>query len=337
MIITRLEGGLGNQMFQYAAARRLAEKHSSSLKLDLSWFKTQQLRQYKLQCFDIIEDFATEDEIEIILGNYSLSRRLFSKINHKLGIKQSSADLETYQATSGIIFSHTYARWLLARTKYTLGLHRSDSSLYKQGKYIREKHHHFDPAILEAPDDIYMDGFWQSPNYFSDIEETLRQEFRIKLPKSPLFNEIAEQIVNNNYSVSLHVRRGDMANNPETNRLHGVCNLDYYQQAIEYISGHVNQIHFFIFSDEPEWVKENLRLKFSSTLVSCYESLTDYEEMSLMSLCQHHITANSTFSWWGAWLNPNPDKLIIAPQKFFEAFAYDRSVKDLYPRSWVTL
>lgn len=336
MIITRLEGGLGNQMFQYAVARRLSKIHSTPLKLHITWFKTQKLRQYKLQCFNIQEDFATNMEVEIIIGNYSISKWLFLKIARKLGYKESESDLDMHRVISGIIFNNTYAGWWVARIKNRLGFHRSSLGLYQSGQYVREKYHHFDLNILDAPNHIYLDGFWQSPRYFADIEETLRQEFTIKHPKSCFFDQISRQIAHAS-SVSLHVRRGDMANDPETNRLHGTCDLNYYQRAVEYMVARVSPLHFFIFSDDPEWVKDNLKLQFSFTLVSRHSSLADHEEMILMSLCQHHITANSTFSWWGAWLNPSPNKIVIAPEKFFDAFAYDHDTMDLYPSNWIIL
>jgi len=337
MIIARLEGGLGNQMFQYAAARRLAEKHSCPLKLDLSWFNTQQLRQYKLSCFNIYENFATPQELEAIIGNYSITEWLSLKISRKLGFKQSVADLNTYrEVSSGITFNNTHTGWWIARIKHKFGFYRSDLDLHKRGKYIREKHHHFDPDILEASNYIYLDGFWQSPKYFSDVESIVRQEFTLRSHQSSLCAQIVEQITNT-FSVSLHVRRGDMANDPQANQLHGTCNLNYYKRAVEHIANHVREPHFFVFSDDPTWVKENLKLNFPSTLVSCHNSLVDNEEMYLMSRCQHHITANSTFSWWGAWLNPSPNKLVVAPQKFFADFACDHDVKDLYPTTWTVL
>ena len=337
MIIVRLEGGLGNQMFQYAAARRLAEKRSCILKLDLSWFETQQLRQYKLGCFNICENFAAPQELETIIGNYSITEWLSLKVSRKLGLKQSVADLDTYlEISSGIIFNNTHAGWWIARIKHELGFYRSNLELYQQGKYVREKHHHFDPEILDSPDHVYMDGFWQSPKYFSDVEDLLRQEFTLRNQQSSLCVQIAEHTTNT-YSVSLHVRRGDMVNDSKTNQLHGTCNLTYYEYAVKCIAERVRQPHFFIFSADPHWVEENLNLNFPLTLVSCHDSLTDYEEMYLMSCCQHHVTANSTFSWWGAWLNPKANEIVVAPQKFFNAFAYDHDTKDLYPSTWLTL
>jgi Glycosyl transferase family 11 len=338
MIIVRLEGGLGNQMFEYAMGRRLAAKHLSLLKLDISWFETQQLRQYKLEHFNICEKFVKPIEVDAIVGNYSIIEWVSLKISRKLGIKQSLADVDTDREISAIIYGHRYnlLKWWLARIKHKTGLHSSAIDLYKQGKYIRQKYCHFDPSLLDASDNIYLDGFWQSEKYFVDIQDILRQEFTLKNPRTAIFEQIAA-IIDDRHSVSLHIRRGDIANDPETNLLHGTCSLEYYERAIEYIVERIDLPHFFIFSDDLDWVKENLKLNFPSTNVSCGDLLPDYEELHLMSRCQHHIIANSSFSWWAAWLNPSPDKCVIAPKKWFGTLEYDHDPKDIVPTSWVRL
>lgn len=338
MIIVRLEGGLGNQMFEYAIARRLAEKHLSPLKLDISWFETQQLRQYKLQCFNIHEEFATPLEIEVIVGNYSILKWLSLKLRSKLGFDRSLEDLEIQRAISAIIYGHNYNlfKWWFARIKHKTGLHSSEIGLHQKGRYLRQKHYHFDSTLLHAPDHIYLDGFWQSEKYFLDIQDILRQEFTLRNSPTALFHQITEKI-EEGCSISLHVRRGDMANDPKTNQLHGTCSLDYYDRAIEHIAERIEQPHFFIFSDDPDWVKEKLKLNFRSTIVSSGDVLPDYEELHLMSRCQHHIIANSSFSWWGAWLNPKIDKLVVAPNNWFGALVDDRDTKDLIPETWVRL
>ena len=338
MIIVRLEGGIGNQMFEYAMGRRLAEKHLSSLKLDISWLETQKLRQYKLQHFNIREEFATSVEVDAIVGNYSVLKWLSLKIFRKLGLDQLLADVDTEREILAIINGrqYTFFKWLLARIKHKAGFHRSVIGLHQEGRYLREKYFHFDSTLLNTPDFIYLDGFWQSEKYFSDIEGILRQEFALKNTQTALFHQIAEKIEGTR-SVSLHVRRGDMANHPETNRLHGTCSLDYYDRAIEYMIERIYQPHFFIFSDDPEWVKDNLNLNCLSTIVSYGDLLQDYEELHLMSRCQNHIIANSSFSWWGAWLNPKIDKLVVAPNNWFGAFVSDHDTKDLIPETWVRL
>jgi Glycosyl transferase family 11 len=338
MIIVRLEGGLGNQMFEYAMGRRLAVKHLSLLKLDISWFATQELRQYRLNYFNICEEFAKPIEVDAIVGNYSILKWLSLKIGRKLGIEQSSGDVDTEREILAIIYGHQYnlLQWWLARIKHKIGLHRSAKDLDRKGKYIRQKYYHFDPSLLDAPDSVYLDGFWQSEKYFVDIQDILRREFTLKNPQTAIFEQIAS-IIDERNSVSLHIRRGDIANNPETNLLHGTCSLEYYERAIGYIAKRIELPHFFIFSDDPDWVKENLKLSFPSTNVSCGELLPDYEELHLMSRCQNHIIANSSFSWWAAWLNPTPDKCVIAPKKWFGTLEYDHDTKDIIPTSWVRL
>jgi hypothetical protein len=145
--------------------------------------------------------------------------------------------------------------------------------------------------------------------------------------------ELAVQIGQVN-AVSLHVRRGDYAKNPKTTATHGLCSLDYYQAAIQYISDQVEQPYFFIFSDDIAWVKKQLKMNFPCRYVDHNHGVESYNDMHLMSICRHCIIANSSFSWWGAWLNPYKDKIVVAPQRWF---ANDNNVKDLFPPEWVPL
>jgi Glycosyl transferase family 11 len=338
MIIARLEGGLGNQLFQYAAARMLSKKHSSLLKLDLSWFETQKLRQYKLQNFNISANFATQEEFETIVGNYSITKWLYLKSRRKLGFNQSPSDIANQREVAAIIYGDRYNlfKWWIARVRHKVGLHHAEKALYQKGRYFRAKYHHFDPELLDAPDCVYLDGFWQSEKYFVDVEETIRREFTLRKPQGTLMHQMTKAI-DSQCSISLHVRRGDMANDLKASNLHGTCSLDYYNRSIEYITERIAQPHFFIFSDDPDWVKEKLELHFPSTTVSSDSSLADYEELILMSRCQHHIIANSSFSWWGAWLNPGTDKIVISPKKWFASLANEHDTKDQVPNSWIKL
>lgn len=296
MIILRLDGGLGNQMFQYAAARRLSEKHLTPLKLDLSWFETQRLRQYRLRYFNIWEHLATSQEITTLIGKSTFHEQMFAKIGRRLGFRQSVA------------------------------------GFYQKGLVLKEKQFHFDPHVLDAPYHVYMEGFWQSEKYFSDVTDILRQEFTLKYPQTSIFSQILNAI-NNTSSVSLHVRRSDYVNDPN-NRILSACDLTYYKRAIAYISEHITNPHFFVFSDDPAWVKQNLSIEFPITLVSDH-NFPDYEELSLMGKCQHNIIANSSFSWWGAWLNSKKNKTVVAPAKWFNND--DFNTKDLIPETWIKL
>jgi hypothetical protein len=198
--------------------------------------------------------------------------------------------------------------------------------------HIREKHFHFDPDILNMPDSVYLDGYWQSEKYFADIAGIIRQEFTVKTPQGGKDKELAEQITSCE-SVSLHIRRGDYVSNSHTNQVHGTCDLDYYFRCVENLTQTVQNSHFFIFSDDPEWARDNLRLPNPITLVDHNGPNKNYEDLRLMSQCKHHIIANSSFSWWGAWLNPIEDKLVFAPKRWFARD--NHNLHDFIPNQWI--
>ncbi len=294
MIIVQLLGGLGNQMFQYAAARKIAHDKNTILKLDVSCFKDNKCateRQYELSCFNIIESFASREEVYNLKGTdtNNISGKFFKAINK---IKP-----------------------------------------YHKRSYIKEKHFHFDPEISNVSDDVYMEGYWQSEKYFKEIEDIIRSEFKIKDSPDAKNTKIAE-FVTSLYlrSVSIHIRRGDYVTDSDTNSFHGICGLEYYQKAINKLASIIKNPHFFIFSDDPDWVKNNLILEYSATYVTRNLGIKDYEDLRLMSLCKHHIIANSSFSWWGAWLSENSDRTVMAPGKWFNDSSINTN--DLIPESW---
>lgn len=336
MIIVRLSGGLGNQMFQYAAARRLSIKHEVPLKVELSWFEKQQLRQYKLGCFDVCQDFVTPQEIDVIVSNYSPTKWLAIKVLNKLGFQTSPENMAIRRGTEAIIENYGFGKLLSTRAKRNLYFRHISAEFYQKGRIFKEKHFHFDPELLNAPNYIYLDGLWQSEKYFLDIEAIIRQEFTLSDAQASSLEEVSRRMTDI-CSVSLHVRRGDMANNPTANLLHGTCDLSYYERAVDFMTDSLDQPHFFVFSDDVNWVKENLNLKCPFTLVSSSQVLKDYEELHLMSRCRHHVIANSSFSWWGAWLNSRSDKRVIAPKQWFNAYAFEHDTKDLTPGSWIRL
>ncbi|MCX6984700.1 MAG: alpha-1,2-fucosyltransferase [Lentisphaerae bacterium] len=293
MIIVKIIGGLGNQMFQYAAARRLAEKHSAVLKLDITRFEEYKLHKYGLHCFQIMECMATQAEIESIRGNQNILSRLKRKVSSKLGFNNP-----------------------------------------KKRRWIFEKQFHFDAEILEAPDNVILEGYWQSEKYFADIADILRREFVIKYEQDIQSRKFAD-LIQSTESVSLHVRRTDYVQDVSTNRLFGTCDRDYYGLCVRYIGDRISNPHLFVFSDDPQWAKDNLEFDFPMTFVDCNDASRNYEDLRLMSLCKHNIIANSSFSWWGGWLNANPDKIIIAPQSWFKDGS--RNTKDLIPDQWIKL
>jgi len=179
-------------------------------------------------------------------------------------------------------------------------------------------------------------GFWNSEKYFSDNASAIREEFTLKPPLSKKAEEILSLIKNTKNSISLHIRRGDYVNDKKTNQYHGTCDSEYYSKALEYITSKVgNDINLFIFSDDIKWVKENMFFGQQSLYPTTYVSspeIPDYEELILMSKCQHNIIANSSFSWWGAWLNENRDKIVIAPKRW--ALRGENNFKDIVPQGW---
>lgn len=293
MIVAKLMGGMGNQMFQYAAARRIAYKRNTTLKLDLGFLKadppdiTVIKRDYELGVFNIVESFSIQSEINALF--FKVRHSIFSKIRDKL-----------------------FPTW-----------------------YVREPQFTYNEFLKNAPSRTYLDGFWQSEKYFKDIEFILRAEFSFKNPAEGQNHIFQKQIKNTENPVSLHVRRGDYVSNQFTFNYHGICGLDYYQEAIKHIASQIKNPHFFIFSDDPQWVSENLSTGFPSTYISHNSGKQSFEDMRLMSTCHHHIIANSSFSWWGAWLNPSPDKMVIAPKNWFKDSSID--TKDLLPPGWIKL
>ncbi len=220
------------------------------------------------------------------------------------------------------------------RLKYPYGIF-SKGWRYFSTKLLRRANVLFDPNILTWRGDIFLDGYWQSPKYFADIRDTLCQEFTLK-EESETVQQYRQRIRETD-SVAIHVRRGDYVSSPTVLRRFGVCSLPYYQNAIQYVltnvSTSVSTPHFFIFSDDIDWVKANLNISDTAVFISSPE-LSDADELYLMSQAKHNIIANSSFSWWAAWLNQNPAKIVVAPTPWFDRAKYDAS---LIPSTWITL
>jgi Glycosyl transferase family 11 len=223
MIIVRIGGGLGNQMFQYAIGRQLAETHKTLLKLDLSVYDSD-YRRFGLHCFHIQACPATPQEIEDVKGIYGWVEEVVLKITRKIGFRSSAIRLA------------------------------------QKGLVIQEKQIHFDASVLNAPKYSYLDGCWQSEKYFSSVSENLRQEFQFKYLQDSK-NRCLAGLISSKNSVAIHIRRGDYAAEPFG--LHGLCSLEYYKRAIQSIIDIVPDPFFFVFSDEPQFAKDNLAGFFS--------------------------------------------------------------------------
>ena len=204
----------------------------------------------------------------------------------------------------------------------------------KRFQIIKERSFSFDASVLDCSEQAYLDGFWQSEQYFASIANVIRQDLRLANPLPERLQTLAAQIQSSN-AISLHVRRGDYVSNPVTTAYHGVCSAQWYENAAKLMMQKVVNPTFFVFSDDYEWVREHIRLDAPTVFIPPSPDGQECNDLHVMSLCQHNIIANSSFSWWGAWLNPNPNKIVIAPQQWFAAGKHD--TKDLIPQSWIRL
>jgi len=204
----------------------------------------------------------------------------------------------------------------------------------KRIKYLVERNELFDPTILSEKRNVYLSGFWQSEKYFADIRQTLLEDFALQSSLSKDNMLLSQQIASVN-SVSIHIRRGDYISNKNALSKHGVLGLDYYKNALNLIRSRVPNPVFYIFSDDINWIKQNLHIEESHYIIEHNKAEDSYLDMILMSTCKHNIIANSSFSWWGAWLNDYSEKMVIGPKNWFSDSTIDTS--DIIPESWIKM
>ncbi len=296
MIVVKLMGGLGNQLFQYAAARALAlRKHTtvfpdqSFLNMDPggAWTK----REFELDVFKIPPVAAPDFTV-----------RLLQKMNSNYYLRRISST----------------AAWVFPYENFI------------------EKGMEFQPALFDCPANTYLDGYFQTEKYYAGFEDVIRRDFEFVAPPDARNGEMLKEITASKNSISIHVRRGDYVNLASANTFHGVCGLDYYERAIQHaVQNTEGTPKFFVFSDEPEWARNNLNLPGEATFIDFNKGKESYNDLRLMRHCKHHIIANSSFSWWGAWLNPDPKKLVIAPERWFAS--NEKNYVDLIPPAWLKL
>ncbi|MEP3332670.1 alpha-1,2-fucosyltransferase [Sedimentitalea sp.] len=259
MITTRLHGRLGNQMFQYAAARGLAARYGAEVALDARLAQSRG-EGVLTRVFDF--PLSTPDILPPLKAQAPLR----------------------------------YAAWRLTSPRFR-----------------RENGLGYNPAFENFADGSYLHGYWQSERYFADVAEDIRRDFAFPPFSSPENAKMAARI-GDGLSIALHVRRGDYL----SLGAHTLCDQAYYDAALaRVIEGLEDSPTVYVFSDDPDWVKDNLPLPCTRVVVDINGSDTDFEDMRLMSLCDHNIIGNSSFSWWGAWLNTNPGKRIAGPAQWF--------------------
>lgn len=284
--VVKFNGGLGNQMFQWAFARALEAKTGIKNSFDMSFFEKKYARPFELGIFNVnvdsVEDFAAKFKLMLIWKfRKNLNGKKFLGIN-----------------------------------------------------FYSEPHFEYDENLFKLEPNTYIEGFFQSEKYFKSIEKELREDFKFKSLTDEQNRQTIEKI-NSSNSVSLHIRRGDYIKKKRYQNLYATCSLDYYKRGVETISERFPNPKLFIFSDDIEWTEKNLKFPYECVFVSHNSGANSFEDMRLMSLCKHNVIANSSFSWWGAWLNKNPNKVVIAPKKWFNDNGINQA--DVIPSEWIKL
>lgn len=289
MVIIKITGGLGNQLFQYAFGQYVAKKLNLKVKYDL---------QTKIS----ISNF-TERELGLLNYNFRI------EVAEPEYVKQMK------------FFSKGFCSRLERK------LVQKVPSLSK--RYFVEDELHKVILDKELRDDCYYDGYWQSFKYLEVNNEFLHNKIRSK--NLSVGNEKLKEKISLSNSISLHVRRGDYISIKKNSDIFNICDLNYYLAAIDLIEQKIDEPQYYIFSDDIEWAKANfVELKFYFV-----EGNTPEEDLYLMSLCKYNIIANSTFSWWAAWLNNNVTKEIICPKHWY--VNGDNSLKEFIPESWIRM
>lgn len=286
MIIVSINGGIGNQLFQYAFGRHLAHLHNTEVHFDLSAFDNPEHRPFALNHFNVNLKKVSQNKLPFHIRKGFRNLRLIRSFLNR--------------------FFYPY-------------------------QIVIQNQFHFNPLYLSNNQNTYYWGYWQSEKYFSEVKELIKQELTFKENLSDPDKEVRQKIEEKN-SVCLHVRRGDYLNHP----LLPICDLSYYQKAIEIICEKVQNPYFFIFSDDITWCRENLKLSHPNDFIHTEEPIRD---LRLMTFCKHNIIANSSFSWWGAYLGNNNDKIVISPKKWFmeRDNKANYNTKDLIPDNWIMI
>lgn len=281
------------------------------------------------------------------LFQYSLGRQLSIKNQTELKLDISFYDDETLED-----FLLPHSKFLIKDfdTRYTLCSESEKAKLVNKSRLFLsrvkrkinpyntnlfiEKSLKFDPAVLSLPKDVFLTGWFQSEKYFFQIKELLKKELLFKKLQGNAHKQMAQKITSLN-SVSIHVRRGDYFKNAEHTKYFGILNLNYYKKCVEYINNRVSNPHYFIFSDDVSWVVENFKIAGNKTIVDLKNESSAVGDMHLMSLCKHNVIANSSYSWWAAWLNNNVNKIVMAPSPWFGTDT--ERVNDMVPNDWIKM
>ncbi len=293
LIIVKLLGGLGNQMFQYAAAAALARRRRDPFLLDARGLDGRPMEPaFQLaDAFGIETPLASERAIRSVLG------------------------------------------WRGQRHIRRVVAGRAGRAI-RPAAFVLERTPGYSPLLEQAPRRAYLCGYWQSELYFADRADLIRSAFRFARPLTgPHLAWECE--IRAATAVAVHVRRGDYATNASSRAFHGTLDPDYYARSAQVVKQMVPDARFFVFSNDIAWARENLPLGPDARFVTGGERAAPARDLQLMSLCRHHIIANSTYSWWAAWLGQHPGQTVIAPRRWFAGLDADQA--GFLPRGWLTL
>ncbi len=278
MIVVRLIGGLGNQMFQYACGRALGERLGTNVVFDMSGFRAYRLHRYGLDGF--IGD--------VVKAPWHLSAcARVSTVASRLHVSPTH------------LFKLLGIQWI----------HENGDLRYQPEK-----------LAFEGP--AYLDGYWQCARYFEDFETRTREDFGLTPSLSHMLRENLQlHCVGQGVTASIHIRRGDYVSDPSANLTHGTLGEYYYRSAFAYLTTQIRgDFRLLVFSDDIAWAQKNIHFPVETAYVVA-NARHPQVDMHLMASCDHHIIANSSFSWWGAWLNSSLSKTVIAPARWFQSDA----------------
>jgi len=303
-VFAHLLGGLGNQMFQYAAARAVSVRCRAPLILDISWLASETERQFDLW------PFRTGTARPFALSPFCIQAKILQS-----GRPQS--------------------QWVSRFRHFADRLNRRFGARKLGAPIYRETPFQYDCSVqsLQAP--VYMYGHFQSEKYFADCGSVILEDFQIKDPPRPEAQALLDRIKASD-AICVHIRRGDYVTDRTVNAFHGLCSIDYYHRGLEDTANRLTQPECFVFSDDPVWVRQNLKLNLPATIVDIHGPDEAHEDLRLMAACHSYIIANSSLSWWGAWLGRRAGKRVVAPRQWFRAARHDEE-RDLVPDGWVRL
>lgn len=294
MIIVKVCEGLGNQLFQYAFARSIQIKRREEVLLDASNY--------------------TDERFPI--------RRTSTKRSYELdhfNVKLKKADDRMLQKYKFLVRENLFARWI-----FTL----SERRLWMNQVIVQQDAWEYNQSYFKRKGNIYYKGWFQNPQYFSEIRQQLLKDIT---PKQKIYIQSdLKQLLQADNTVAIHCRRGDYK------YIRNCLSVDYYIRAMGYMEEKLQKPQYLFFSDEITWVKTQFGIKDNYYYMDDYGKYEDYEELMIMSKCKNIIIANSTFSWWAAWLNAYEDKIVVMP-KIWAYVKGEGVIEPDFPLEWIRL